>query len=146
MRTHTRTHARTHTQAFVGTGFDSFSRVLLQREGHESLTTRGDHAVAPVALTKQFNGAVPLEVDITWLLDAEATTITFTSGSSSGGSSSTIPTTTVTDVHFAIDRRDPAVCHTPRRNAQVEAVVRNAAQLCDFLRRADEQLRCVRAC
>jgi hypothetical protein len=108
---------RHQVEAFVGTGTGTDAGgnglVLVQHEGHETLLTRGKTAVAPV----QSRGELPpVEVDITWLLNAL---------DGGGGASSSA-------VQFTIDRSDSELCHTPRRNAETEAVLSAAAKLQSF--------------
>jgi hypothetical protein len=90
---------------------------LLSRRGNHVVMTRSKDPVNPLPEKRAFD---PLEAEVTFLLDA----------CRSGDGA----------VDFVIDRSNPEVCHTPRRNAEVDTLLQQAMHLAMWFGQLKEQV------
>ena len=96
-------------------GADDHVEPLLSRSGNHAIMTRSKERVMPLAERRALD---PLEVEITWLLDACAEGL----------------------VQFTVDRSDASTCHTPRRNPEVDTLLLNGERLSRFCNQVKTQV------
>ena len=108
----------------VFTGADTAGATeIAARTGKHVILTTGREPSNPLAPNQVLD---PLDVEITWLLDALA------DGADADDFGS---------VGFHIQRSNPTTCHTPRRNAEVDVVIINAITLVKWASDVRHQVR-----
>jgi hypothetical protein len=115
--------------AYLGSDHHTTGVLLASRRASHVLVTRVKDPVMPLPEKLAFD---PLETDITWLLNACRTTTTATT-TAGGGDGTAV-------VNFDIDRSNPEVCRTPRRNPEVDALLCQSERLVAFCRRVGAQV------